>query len=326
MTAKIMRSISLLVMLSINVFAAEEIPFHQSEYDPSKWPEAHLKLSQAGTLKNLYDSNLRPYRFPGLEDSMLEVKHIRLVIHLASGKILPEIPTEWLNIKMFDDGELANIEGATPQMSLEKSRVEMLKWLNFGGRSQTDLDVFLKAVKDDHLDFDDPYRGRSDGFGIGWKEPGWGKRRGGAHFGVGFRKTFSQEEPLRLYFSLSWESNRPLKDAKSYSIPIPLPPGYEHVSMKAPEKFGPDSGADINRSKGISIGESPEAKRAYEKAKKEAHAERPEKRQPVTSSKSSDIITKKPAAFPWWLVPTSVVVLLLALASWLKLRKAKPTF
>lgn len=127
MTNKIMRSISLLVILSINVFAAEEIPFLQGEYDSSNWPVAHLKLSQAGTLKDVFDSGLRPYRFPGLEDSMLEVKHIRLVIHLASGKILSEIPTEWLNIKMFDDGELANIEGATPQMSLENSRDEMLK-------------------------------------------------------------------------------------------------------------------------------------------------------------------------------------------------------
>jgi hypothetical protein len=325
MTTKIMRSIILLVILSINVFAAEEIPFLQGEYDSSNWPVAHLKLSQAGTLKDVFDSGLRPYRFPGLEDSMIEVKHIRLVIHLASGKILPEIPTEWLNIKMFDDGELANIEGATPQISLDKSRVEMLKWLNFGERSQTDLEVFLKAVKDDHLDFDDPYRGRSDGFGIGWKEPGWSQQGGGAHCGVGFRKTFSQEEPLRLYFSFSWESNRPLKDAKSYSIPIPPPPGYEHVSMEAPEKFGPDSGADINRSKGISIGESPEARRAYEDAKKEAATERPEKRQPVTSSRSSDIITKKPAPFPWWLIVSSVGILVLAFAGWLKSRKSKPT-
>lgn len=324
MTAKIIRSISFLSILSINVLAVEEIPFLQGEYDSAKWPEANLRLSQAGTLKDVFDSGLRPYRFPGLEDSMLEVKHIRLVIHLASGKILPEIPTEWLNIKMFDDGELANIEGATPQMSLEKSRVEMLKWLNFGERSQTDLEVFLKAVKDDHLDFDDPYRGRSDGFGIGWKEPGWSKQGGGAHCGVGFRKTFSQEEPLRLYFSLSWESNRPLKDAKSYSIPIPPPPGYEHVSMKAPEKFGPDSGVDINRSKGISIGESSEAKRAYEEAKKEAAVERSEKRQPVTSSKSSETITEKSAPFPWWLIASSVAILALALTIWLHRRKSKP--
>lgn len=187
------------------------------------------------------------------------------------------------------------------------------------------MDVFLKAVKDDHLDFDDPYRGRSDGFGIGWKEPGWSKQGGGAHCGVGFRKTFSQKEPLRLYFSFSWESNRPLKDAKSYSIPIPPPPGYEHVSMKAPEKFGPDSGADINRSKGISIGESPEARRAYEEAKKEAATKRPEKRQSVTSSKSSDIITEKSAPFQWWLISSSVAIFVVAIAGWLKWRKSKST-
>jgi hypothetical protein len=325
MIAKIMRSICFLTIFSINVFAAEEIPFLHGEYDPEKWPAANLRLSQAGTLKDVFDSGLRPYRFPGLEDSMIEVKHVRLVIHLASGKILPEIPTEWLNIKMFDDGELANIEGATPQISLDKSRFEMLKWLKFEERSQTELDVFLKVVKDDHLDFDDPYRGRSDGFGIGWKEPGWSKQGGGAHCGVGFRKTFSQEEPLRLYFSFSWESNRPLKDAKSYTIPIPPPPGYEHVSMKAPEKFGPDSGADINRSKGISIGESPEARRAYKKAKEEAATERPEKRQPASSNKSSDILTKEAASFPWWFIASFVATFVVAIAAWSKWRKSKST-
>ena len=317
MTAKIMRSISFLTILSINVFAVEKIPFLQGEYDSAKWPEAHLKLSQAGTLKDVFDSGLRPYRFPGLENSTLEVKHIRLVTHLASGKVLPEINVEWINIKMFDDGELAHMEGATPQLSLDQARIEMLKWLPYGTRPTVDLDNFLKAVKADPLDFDDPYRGLPDGCAVRWKEPGWQEQGGGPQCTIWFRKTFSGIEPLKLYFKLSWGSNRPSKMRAGYRIPIPPPSGYEHVSMKAPEKFGPDSGADINRSKGISIGESPEARRAYEEAKKETATERSEKRQPVTSSKSSDIITGKPAPFPWWLVATPIAVLILALTSFL---------
>lgn len=325
MIAKIMHSLCFLTMLSINVFATEEIPFLQGEYDPAKWPEAHLKLSQAGTLKDVFDSGLRPYRFPGLENSTLEVKHVRLVTHLASGKVLPEINAEWLNIKMFNDGELSQIEGATPQLSLLEAKAEMLKWLPYGTRPTVDLDKYLKAVEADPLDFDDPFRGLPDGSDVGWKEPGWMTRGGGPQCGFWFRKTFSKAQPLKLYFIFSWGLNRKSKDAKSYDIPIPPPPEYEHVSMKAPEKFGPDSGADINRSKGISIGESLEARRAYEEAKKGATAERPEKRQPVTSNKSTDIITKTPAPFPWWLVATSVIVLLLTLVAWLKLRKAKST-
>jgi hypothetical protein len=325
MTAKIMRSISLLVMLSTNVFAAAEIPFLQGEYDPGKWPEAHLKLSQAGTLKDVFDSGLRPYRFPGLEESTLEVKHVRLTIELASGKILPPINAEWINMAMFDDGELAHMEGATPQLSLDQARIEMLKWLPYGTRPAVDLDNFLRAVKADPLDFDDPFRGLPDGCAVGWEEPGYRSSHGGPGCDFWFRKTFSVTEPLKLYFKLSWGLNRKSKDAKSYSIPIPPPPGYEHVSMKAPEKFGPDSGADINRSKGISIGESPEARRAYEDAKKEAATKRPEKRQSVTSSKSSDIITEKSAPFPWWLIASSVAIFVVAIAAWLKWRKSKST-
>jgi hypothetical protein len=325
MTAKIMRSIYLLIIIAINVFAAEEIPFLQGEYDPAKWPATNLRLSQAGTLKDVFDSGLRPYRFPGLENSTLEVKHIRLVTRLASGKVLPEINAEWINIKMFDDGELAHMEGATPQLSLDQARIEMLKWLPYGNRPTVDLDNFLKAVKTDPLDFDDPYRGLPDGCAVRWKEPGWQEQGGGPQCTIWFRKTFSGIEPLKLYFKFSWGSNRPSKMRTGYSIPIPPPPGYEHVSMKAPEKFGPDSGADINRSKGISIGEYPEARRAYEDAKKEAATERPEKRQPVTSSSSSDIITKKPTPFPLWLIVSSVAILALSLVAWLKTRKSKST-
>ena len=322
MTAKIIRSISALAILSINVLAVEEIPFFQGEYDPAKWPAANLRLSQAGTLKDVFDSGLRPYRFPGLENSTLEVKHIRLVTHLASGKVLPAINAEWINIKMFDDGELAHMEGATPQLSLEQARIEMLKWLPYGPRPTEDLDNYLKAVKADPLDFDDPFRGLPDGCAVGWEEPGYSSSGGGPGCDFWFRKTFSGIEPLKLYFKFSWGANRPSKMRTGYRIPIPPPPGYEHVSMKAPEKFGPDSGVDINRSKGISIGESPEARRAYEEAKKEAAVERAEKRQPVTSNESSDINSSKPVLFPWWLIASSVAILAFAFTIWLHRRKS----
>lgn len=293
-------SIIFFTILISRVFAAEEIPFLQDEYDSSKWPTAHLKLSQAATLKDIFDSGLRPYRFPSLETSTLEAKHIKLVIHLSSGKVLPEVQTEWMNIKVFDDGELSQIESATPQLSIEQARMEMLQWLPFGTRTKEDLDNYLNAVKADPLDFDDPYRGLPDGCGIGWKEPKWAEQGGGAHCGIGFRKTFSQEHPLRLYFSFSWSSNRSLKNAKSYRIPIPPPPGYEHVSMKAPEKFGPDSGTDINRSKGISIGATLPVK-DKQKLREVSNKTRPEKKTAGT----------KPSKFSWlWILLAAIGTLI----------------
>lgn len=259
----IMRFWMLLLFLIFSSFrAGAEIPFLAHEYDSSKWPTAHLRLSQAGTLKDVFDSGLRPYRFPSLERTTLEVKHVRMVIELESGKTLPEISTEWMNIKMFNDGELAHMEGATPSLDLLRAKSQMEKWLRYdsAGKTEADLDSYLKAVEVDPLDFDDPYRGRPDGCAITWREPGQGTSGGGAQCSVWFRKTFSQKQPLRIYFKFSWGANRPQKDRKGYRIPIPPPPGYEHVSMDAPKNFGPDSGANILRAQGVDIGESKEAR------------------------------------------------------------------
>lgn len=242
---------------SVSVLA-EVIPRLHDEYDPQKWPQAELKLSQAGTLKDVFDSGLRPYRFPYLEKTTLELKHVNLTMVLDSGKRLPAIPMEWMQIKVFTDGELATIEAATPKLTLEQARQQMLKWMPYSdnGRTESDLNEYLAAAEADFLDFDDPYRGIPHGCGIGWKEPGFGEAGGGAKVGVGFRKTASPSHPLSLYFGISWGLNRPSKDRISlHPHPIPPPPGYEDVDMTAPEKYGPDSAVDILRSQGYDIGD-----------------------------------------------------------------------
>jgi hypothetical protein len=304
-----------------NISAADEIPFLQNEFVSAKWPIAHLKLSQVATLKEVFDSGLRPYRFPGCETTTLEVKHLRLITHLGPEKVLPEICVEWTNISMFDDGQISQIEGTTPQLSLQDAKVEMIKWLPYGKRSEKDLDDYLKAVEADPLNFDDPYRGFSDGCGVGWKEPGWGKLGGGAHCGLGFRKTFSNTQPLALHFSFSWSSNRPLKDANSYKIPIPPPPGYEHVSMKAPERFGPDSGVDINQSKGTTIGESENGKRAYEEYRKNDRTTVRTNKRNSSSPTTSSNTTYEVIPFRWWTLAGSIALIIMLLVVWIKLRR-----
>jgi hypothetical protein len=315
------------VFLLALIHGEEEIPYLAKEYDSSKWPQAVLKLSRAGTLKDFFDSGLRPYRHPGLEKTTLEVKHLNLSIHLDSGKKLPLIPTELINIKMFADGNISTFDGFTPKLTLEEARIEMMKWLPYSvnGRTVEDLEYYLKAVEADPIDFDDPYRGIPHGCGVGWYEPGWKTKGGGPQCGLGFRKAASLTHPLRLYFGFDWGLNRPSKEARSYRVPIPPPPGYEHVSMEAPDNFGPDSTDEILRSQGVDIGDSPENRRVYDEAKKEATTDRPEKRQPVTSSKSSDIFIEKSPFFPWWVIASVVVILVLVLAGWLKVRKSKST-
>lgn len=238
--------------------ATDGVPRLQKEYDPAKWPAANVKLSNSATLKDLFDSGLRPYRYPGLETSLLELKHLNLTLELGSGKSLPAITTEVFQIKPFTDGEISTIEGFTPKMTLSQAREEMRKWLPFAsnGRTEQDLDKFLAAVESDPLNFDHPFKGITDGFGIGWNESGFGSPGGGAKCGLGFRKTANATSPLRLYFSLSWLWNRPTKDRQTYGKgPIPPPAGYEAVDMTAPASFGPDSAAEILRSQGVDIGD-----------------------------------------------------------------------
>ncbi len=248
----------ILLVFSAYAEVANPVPRLNDEYDPAKWPKATLKLSQAATLKNVFDSGLRPYRFPGLENTTLEVKHLNLMVSLGSGNKLPLIQAEVMRIKPFRDGEIATIEGFTPKLTLDQARAEMLKWLPYAenDRTKNDIEIYLDAVRADYLDFDDPYRGISHGCSVYWKEPGWKTKGGGPQVVAWFRKTTSVTHPLRIHFKATWSSNRPQKNRGTYRPdPIEPPPGYEDVDMTAPENIGPDSMVGLLRSKGVDVGD-----------------------------------------------------------------------
>ena len=312
-------SMLVLVASSLLLGAADVVPRLHNEYDPEKWPEAELKLSQAATLKDIFDSGFRPYRHPGLENSLLELKHLNLSIYLGSGMALPPLQLELINITPFRDAEIATIEGFTPKLTLEQARVVMLKLLPYGEnrRTENDLNDYLEAVKDDYLDFDDPYRGVPHGCGISWNEPGFKTLGGGPRCGFGFRKTASSTHPLRLHFGLRWGLNRPSKDRGSYRPhPIKPPLGYEDVDMTAPEKFGPDNAVDILRSKDVDIGEQAKAREKNQSREDYSMNKKPKEgfRTPVREKKTNRL--------PWIIAG---VLLAGVLALFFKLIKGKST-
>jgi hypothetical protein len=306
---------TVLLFVVASLQAAVEVPYLADEYDPPKWPEARLKLSQAGTLKDVFDSGLRPYRYPSLETRLVAGKHVRLNLELASGKQLPELPVEKFQITPFADGEIAMFEGFTPKLTLADARREMAKWLRYGTRTAADLDAYLKAVEADPFNFDDPYRGRPDGCGLGWKEPGWKQRGGGPKCDLGFRKTASESHPLRLYFHLSWDLNRTMKDTVYYQTPIPPPAGYEHVSMDAPKNFGPDSMVDILRAEGVDIGEAPRVQRGMDGATT-AGRDIPE-----AASVSAKLAPAKPSGI--WYLLLAIALAVTGVAVWRRFRKTE---
>jgi len=204
-----------------------------------KWELHVVKLDRIPTLKELFDSGLRPYRFPSLERSLLEVKHKRLKVELESIAALPEIKASWLHVFVFDDGTLANLECATPPLSIDDSRIEIDRLSRIAEIPREELEDYFNNVRRDPVNFDDPFQSGGR-FAINLNVSKIHAADGGPLCSAWFRKTFNPSKPLAIYYKISWGYSRPAKDARLYKVQIPAPPGYENVSLDAPPNFGPD--------------------------------------------------------------------------------------
>jgi hypothetical protein len=235
-------------------------------YEPSDWPQHTLKFSSEGTLKDVFDAGLRPYRYPSLENSSLGFKHLRITMELKTGKRLPEIVAERGSISPLSGGLLSDFEMTSPNLSVDEAESLMGKFLFLGSRNQIDLKEFLAHAASDPTDYDDPYKGKPDKFGISWEDDN------GPKYAVFFKKTFDASKPVSFALNARWTTNhRTMRELSAfYKTPIPPPPGYENVSMEAPRNFGPDSAVEIARSKGLPItgDRTPEE---YEKQWREAN-------------------------------------------------------
>lgn len=218
-----------------------------AQFDPAQWPSKNLRFSGQGTLTDIFDSGLRPYRFPGLERTLLEIKHVRVTIVRRNAEMLPEFPAELIEVTPLQGGLLSSMELTRYKTTLDEARALMLPYLSKEGRSVQELDRYLAAVKADYLDYDGMGRGVED-FRVRWSDAG------GPRYVAAFRKAFDATRPLIMFISIDWSQVRTPREGRSfYKEPIPPPPGYENVSMKAPLKFGPDSQADILLSQGKPI-------------------------------------------------------------------------
>lgn len=204
--------------------------------DRSSWPTVEIRLSQDSTLKDLFESGLKPYRFPSLESSMLEVKNIKAVIVQPNGFKLPAYEAETITIRPMVGGKLFDMEFQNPRRTLEDSRAEMMRWIHLGNlpkRTEKDLDEFLAAVKEDPIMYNRLGGGFTHNFRIVWRD------EYNVIYNVWFHQIANDEKPLAVFMKIGFPV--PPRERISYSIPIPPPLGYEHVDMTAPEDFGPDS-------------------------------------------------------------------------------------
>jgi hypothetical protein len=218
-------------------------------YNPENWPKHVIKLDGKGTLKDIFDSGIRPFRFPRLEKTCLDFKHSKVFLELESGEKIQEINVEYGEIYPLQGGFLSKMELNSPKLTREQAELQMVPFILKGVRTREELVKFLALAAHDPRYYEDPYDDDPDGFTTAWNDVE------GLRCYVGFKSTFDPKTPVRFVFGISWEApiRTPILQRSFYDIPIPPPPGYENVSMDAPRNFGPDSAVEIARSKGLPI-------------------------------------------------------------------------
>jgi hypothetical protein len=234
-------------------------------YEPSDWPHHAIKFPSEGKLKDIFDSGIRPYRFPSLERTALGFKHVNVSFEMKTGESLPKIPVEWADLDILKEGLISSIEMTSPNLSPQQAELAMIPYLKYGKRTTEQLRAFLSVAGDDPRGYDDPYKGDSSGFAISWIDTD------GPAYDIFFKSTFDDLKPVSIALKISFFPIRTPRQQRSfYDVPIPPPPGYEHVSMDAPRNFGPDSAVEIARSKGVPI-TGDRTQEEYERQRREAN-------------------------------------------------------
>lgn len=120
---------------------------------------------------------------------------------------------------------------------------------------------------------------------------------------AGFVSSYNEEKPLLFRIWINWK--RSFKELEMHQGLLPPPPGYEHISMEE-ESTDPWKALKPNATLENSI----------------AH-NRSEKPRPKTSDDLINANPKKSDPFPWWLIASSIGLLVIAIVAWLKLRNSK---
>lgn len=212
---------------------------------PETWPEITLKLSETGTLKDIFDSDIRPYYLPnGREGSLLEFKHVRLKTQQPNDKVLPLFPVDYARITPKPSG-LSTLDITGHAISLQEAREEMMKWLPYTGKSVEELDAFLENVRVKYASFDDvTFSPPPQEFSLRW----FGENN--EEFNVWLQKAYNEVVPLRMRLMVGWDKLRTPRETNTfYEGQIPTPEGYE--PMQETKHHGPDDVSEMMYAKGV---------------------------------------------------------------------------
>jgi hypothetical protein len=304
MVKKILIQLALAFILTCFSQAQYQMQFPNSYYLPETWPEITLRLSEIGTLKDIFDSDIKPYYLPnGREGSLLEFKHVMLKIQKPDGDFLPLFPVDYARITPKPSG-LSTLDITGHAISLQEAREEMTKWLPYSGKSVGELDAFLSNVRAKYASFDDvTFSPPPQGFRLRW----FGENN--EEFVVWLQKAYNEVVPLRMRLMVGWDKLRTPRETNTfYDGQIPTPEGYR--PMQEAKHHGPDDVSEMMYAKGIPFspgtGLGGSVSNVIEKSQHDLHQSksRPEKidsptERRVPHEKASSDPTKSPMNWIW---------------------------
>lgn len=306
----------LIIFLIILLGSIQVAPCEKNiSYEPSDWPHHTIKFPSEGTLKDVFDAGIRPYRFPSLERTALGFKHVNVSFEMRTGDFSPKFPVEWADLDILKGGLIDIIEITSPNLSPQQAELAMIPYLKYGKRTTEQLRAFLAAAANDPRDYDDPYDGDSSKFAISWIDTD------GPAYDIFFKSTFDNLKPVSIALKISFFPIRtPLQQRSFYDVPIPPPLGYEHVSMEAPRNFGPDSAVEIARSKGIPI-TGDRTQEEYERQQRDANAKLRDPKAKMPAVEPQPKYLESPETWSWLVGIIGFIIATLLVWRW----KSKPT-
>jgi len=205
---------------------------------PERWDNYIVEFSDEGSLKDLFDSGLRPYRFPALEKTSVEVGRKRISFVIERGLNTPELPMEYLNAEVLSSGKLSYVRARSIKLELEEAKKLMNDFSHLVEFSSKEMNEYLGEVEKEPLTSNISGSPKKFGFTI--------ERVNGPRYRVYFVRTFDKSRPLAIRYYISWSSLRkPRERIQFYNVPIPPPEGYEDANMTAPDEFGPMSSYEV---------------------------------------------------------------------------------
>jgi len=182
-------------------------------------PDDHvytISLSRDSTLKEVFDSGLRPLNVSGLERMTCSVanKHISIVL---PNDIHFEILSRITNFNVNGNNELTRVEllGAK-SLTPDEGYEAMLRFSNLLRKPEAPLKGFIDRVRLNPVASDEGY----------WIASPSGEM---PRLSVGLDTTFDREKPMSLNVIIQW--NRSRADSPLRREQITPPPGYESFSM-----------------------------------------------------------------------------------------------